>query len=123
MGAELFRTRAAGDTLAAAFAAAVDQARYEHGHGGYTGTIAEKNDVVEAAVPAGVDAPTFAAMVYSALDYLEGWQEVHEARADLPAAVVAAVKRAAVAGDDKWGPAVAIPLAPGRWSIMGWASA
>lgn len=123
MGASLFRTRATGETLADAFRAARAQACYEHGHGGYTGTIAEKSDVLEVAVPAGVDAPTFAAMVYSALDYFEGWQEVREDWADLPAAVVGAVKRAAALGDDKWGPAVAIPLASGRWTIMGWASA
>ncbi|MCE7937060.1 MAG: hypothetical protein DYG90_00370 [Chloroflexi bacterium CFX6] len=122
MGAELFRTRATGDDLATAFADAQAQSRHEDGHGGYTGTIAEKYDVVEVAVPDGVEPATFAAMVYAALDYFDGWQEAREDWRDLPAAVVAAVKRAAVAGDDKWGPAVAIQLAPGRWTIMGWAS-
>lgn len=122
MGAELFRTRAVGDTLTDAFNAARDQARYEDGHGGYTGTIAEKNDVVEMLVPSGVEPTTFAAMVYAALDYFDGWQEAREGWCDLPAAVVTAVKRAAVAGDNKWGPAVAVRLAPDRWTIMGWAS-
>jgi hypothetical protein len=32
--------------LQVAFFAAVEEARYEYGHGGYTGTIAEKADVV-----------------------------------------------------------------------------
>lgn len=31
-------------------------------------------------------------------------------------------KRAVALGDDKWGQAVAIPLAPGQWVVMGWAS-
>ena len=122
MGSDLFHVRAAGDTLASAFAAAQAQARHEHGHGGYTGTIAEKHNVLEVAVPSGALPANFAAMVYAALDYPEGWQEEREEWADLPAAVVTAVKRAAAAGDDKWGPAVAIPLAPGRWIMMGWAS-
>ena len=42
MGAYAFRTRAQGATAEEAFRAAVDQARYESGHGGYTGTLAEK---------------------------------------------------------------------------------
>jgi hypothetical protein len=42
MGAFDFHTRAQGATPEEAFNAAVDQARHEHGHGGYTGTIAEK---------------------------------------------------------------------------------
>jgi len=122
MGAELFRTRATGETLADAFEAARAQARFENGHGGYTGTIAEKNDVLEVAVPGGIEPAAFAAIVYAALDYFEGWQAEREEWANLPAEVVTAVKRAAVAGDNKWGPAVAVQTAPGRWEIMGGAS-
>ena len=43
MGASTFLTRATGKTAREAFASATSDARYEHGHGGYTGTIAEKN--------------------------------------------------------------------------------
>lgn len=45
MGATTFGTTIAvkGDALEA-FRRAQDNARYEHGHGGYTGTIAEKHD-------------------------------------------------------------------------------
>lgn len=74
MGADLFRTKATGGTLDAAFAAARERARHEDGHGGYTGTVAEKHDVVEVAVPSDVEPATFAAMVYAALDFLDGWQ-------------------------------------------------
>ena len=43
MGATEFSTVGHGNTAQAAFTAAVEQARHEHGNGGYTGTIAEKD--------------------------------------------------------------------------------
>jgi len=46
MGAYEFVTAATGDTAAEAFGYAVSDARNMHGHGGYTGTIAEKNEFV-----------------------------------------------------------------------------
>lgn len=42
MGAMDFTTRADGKTAKEAFKSAVDDACWEYGHGGYTGTIAEK---------------------------------------------------------------------------------
>ena len=44
MGASEFFTVSSGKNVQAAFHTAVDEAQYEYGHGGYTGTIAEKND-------------------------------------------------------------------------------
>ena len=44
MGAEWFEVVAYGDIPEEAFVDAVDQARYDYGHRGYTGTIAEKSD-------------------------------------------------------------------------------
>lgn len=44
MGACDFETRSWGKTAQEAFRKAVGDAQYEHGHGGYTGTIAEKDD-------------------------------------------------------------------------------
>jgi hypothetical protein len=44
MGAADFRNIGCGATIAAAFNDLVDSARHEHGHGGYTGTIAEKSE-------------------------------------------------------------------------------
>lgn len=44
MGAEQFVTSAKGKTAAEAFKAAKDEAYYDHGHRGYTGTIAEKSE-------------------------------------------------------------------------------
>jgi hypothetical protein len=42
MGAESFANYGTGATVQEAFGAVTQQARYEYGHGGYTGTIAEK---------------------------------------------------------------------------------
>lgn len=46
MGASTFVTIAKGKTADQAFEAARAEALYEHGHGGYTGSIAEKSDFV-----------------------------------------------------------------------------
>lgn len=46
MGAETFTSAAKGTDLREAFSAAIEQAQYDYGHAGYTGTIAEKHDVV-----------------------------------------------------------------------------
>ena len=42
MGATDFSQDASGKSAKEAFSRAVEQAQYEHGHGGYSGTIAEK---------------------------------------------------------------------------------
>ena len=42
MGAVEFTTKQSGETVKEAFRAAVEHAQYMNGHGGYTGTIAEK---------------------------------------------------------------------------------
>jgi len=46
MGACEFINVAKGKTAKEAFSAAVKQARYDHGHAGYTGTLAEKGGFV-----------------------------------------------------------------------------
>lgn len=51
MGATNFETQATGATMAEAFHSAVNDAHYWHGHGGYTGTIAEKPGAVAFDVP------------------------------------------------------------------------
>jgi len=59
MGACQFDTQRLGKTVAEAFTAAVDQAAHEYGHGGYTGTIAEKHGYRLVTVPAGFTADKF----------------------------------------------------------------
>ena len=46
MGATNFTVTARGKTASEAFDYATENARYENGHGGYTGTIAEKRSFV-----------------------------------------------------------------------------
>lgn len=46
MGAQDFTTQANGTTAKQAFRSATEQARFEHGHGGYTGSVAEKYEFV-----------------------------------------------------------------------------
>lgn len=46
MGASQFTATASGPSAGEAFRDAVDLAKYEYGHGGYTGTIAEKDSFV-----------------------------------------------------------------------------
>lgn len=53
MGGCDFQTSRYGKTAKEAFASAVADARYESGHGGYTGTIAEKPGFVLIDLPAG----------------------------------------------------------------------
>ena len=60
MGADVFFTNASGKTAGEAFAEAVRRARYDHGHAGYTGTLAEKDDFAVIAVPYGEEPMKFA---------------------------------------------------------------
>ncbi|MGM1058916.1 hypothetical protein, partial [Saccharothrix sp. Mg75] len=46
MSAEIFITYTEGTDVQAAFRSAVEQAQYDHGHAGGTGTIAEKDDYI-----------------------------------------------------------------------------
>lgn len=95
MGANSFTERGTGKTAREAFNAVVGQAQYEHGHGGYTGTIAEKGEFVMVKLPEGKDAMTHA-------------QDLNDSD-DSPV-------------DDKWGPAGCLPDGPGKWVFFGWAS-
>lgn len=96
MGATTFITTGTGKTAYEAFRGARQLALYDHGHGGYTGTIAEKH----------------------------GFLKVAE-RMDTKAAIKLAEKMIDD-GDrriyDKWGPAGMIPLSDDKFLFFGWAS-
>jgi hypothetical protein len=51
MGATTFENRGKGRSAQAVFSHLRDDARYEHGNGGYTGSIAEKSDFQEVGLP------------------------------------------------------------------------
>jgi hypothetical protein len=95
MGASEFMTRGAGSNPRAAFAAAREKALYDHGHAGYSGTLAEKHGFVEIAVPDGIDPAKFAEGLLS-----DGDKRI----------------------DDKWGPAGCVKVAEGTYLFFGWAS-
>lgn len=99
MGAQTFVTSGRGKTAADAFDAAVRDARYAYGHGGYTGTIAEKNAFRVITPPAGVDPEAYAHAL------LNGEETTR-----------------ALDIDDKWGPAACIDLGNGEFLFFGWAS-
>ena len=95
MGAEVFSTRARGGTASEAFNEAVEQAYYDYGHAGYTGTICEKDSFKMIEVPKGTDPELYA-------DYLIDVDDPRIA--------------------DKWGPAGCIDLGEGEYLFFGWAS-
>jgi hypothetical protein len=95
MGACQFVTKANGKTAQEAFYNAVKRAQYDHGHAGYTGTIAEKDGFVQIAVPAGK----------IATDFVDHLLAINDGRID-----------------DKWGPAGCVKLGEDEWLFFGWAS-
>lgn len=105
MGATDFECRVMIPEIGKAFGEARDHAAWEHGHGGYTGTIAEKHDYI---VVEDDPRPLKEARVLA-----EEMMEDDDERVT-----------------DKWGPAAAIPLCrdedAGRalagWLFFGYAS-
>src|SRR5438309_831242 len=108
MGASNFSDVATGKTAKEAFRNAVEEAQYDHGHAGYSGTIAEKGSFVTISMP-GAKLPT-----------------LREAERYADSLIEAADRRI----DDKWGPAGCIevsfdePSKGGlrRFLFFGWAS-
>lgn len=95
MGAETFATRGKGKTARAAFDAARDQALYDHGHAGYSGTLAEKHSFVVIPVPEGADPVLFAQQLID-----DGDERIN----------------------NKWGPAGCVALGNDEYLFFGWAS-
>jgi hypothetical protein len=95
MGACTFTEYAQGRTAQEAFNKATEKARYEYGHRGYTGTIAEKDDFVMIDLPDGIKPESYANVLLDECD---------------PRV------------DDKWGPAGCFDLGDGEYLFFGWAS-
>ena len=95
MGAECFQHKASGDSAEEAFRAAREEAFYECGHSGYTGTIAEKTEFTIIELPAGKDAE----------DYAEELIDEGDTRIQY-----------------KWGPCGCIAMGNRRYVFFGWAS-
>lgn len=60
MGAQPFMTEATGKNPDHAFSIAIEEATYWYGHGGYTGTIAEKDTFIVIDLPEDYDAFRYA---------------------------------------------------------------
>jgi len=95
MGACTFSDVGEGKNAREAFNNLVKDACYENGHGGYTGTIAEKHSFNMIVCPEGEDP----------FEYADTLIENGDRRVD-----------------DKWGPAGCINLGDGRYLFFGWAS-
>lgn len=103
MGASTFTTVGRGNDAPHAFELARNEAAYEHGHGGYTGTIAEKDSFVV------TDRRIFPD------------RKTAEAHADQ------LINQGDPRIDDKWGPAGAVRFSDPdhsdeSWLFFGWAS-
>lgn len=95
MGAQTFTHTAKGTSAEEAFHRAVEEARCENGHGGYTGTIAEKDSFVTIPLPEGRKPKEYARELIDEDD-----ERI----------------------DDKWGPAGCIKVADDEYLFFGWAS-
>ena len=95
MGAEVFFAKTSGKNKQEAFKNAIEDAYYQHGHDGYTGSIAEKDSFVMIPLPEGEDPYTYADKLIDEED-----------------------RRI----DDKWGPAGCFDLGNGESFFFGWAS-
>lgn len=106
MGAAQFTTIAVGKDAKEAFASATSDARYMSGHGGYTGTIAEKSDFCLFTLRDDIGVRV-SQIANWALDYRGSDDSM---RPEVPAALrgtVAAIGRGVM---DKWGPAGCIEV-------------
>lgn len=104
MGADTFIEIGTGTDVQVVFQELRTAAAYEYGHGGYTGSLAEKDSVIELPVAPFADQ---AAAVDYAQKLLGDWKGT-----DPNTALI----------DDKWGPAGAIRFGTDGWVIFGWAS-
>ena len=95
MGAADFYTYGRGATPKEAFKNAREEALWESGHGGYSGTIAEKRAFVMIDLPHNSEAMAYAELL---------------------------IEQADSRIDDKWGPAGCIKVKDGVYLFFGWAS-
>lgn len=109
MGAQNFTTTAFGKDAREAFAAAVRDAAHMNGHGGYTGTIAEKSDFVELPTPKRIDPRTFITVAENIAFAHDEDERVAQSK-KLPPSHRSNATHAARLLDDKWGPAACFKL-------------
>ena len=109
MGAEVFYNRGKGTSASEVFKQEREHACYENGHGGYTGTIAEKGGYTMSRKPKDIDADKWIEMVED-FDEDDTSQEHYRA-----------LKKDYNTYDDKWEDALCVPTDDG-FIFCGWAS-
>jgi hypothetical protein len=145
MGGTNFHCEGKGKTADEAYSAAVQEALYWSGHGGYTGTIAEKSGFVVFTLPKGKDAnwleraiseyefandgATYPAWTGDRAEWAKREREyetaINAARAKTELAKTVGTQEAErmlVCYCDKWGPAVCVKTGPDTWVFFGIAS-
>ena len=122
MGASEYKRVGKGKTAKAAFDRLVEKAQWEHGHGGYSGTIAEKGSCVEFPRPKGMRRATVIQLI-SDLGRIgfddDGNPKTDAVQAKYPKLPIAAMSEVY---EDKWGPSLAIELSKGEYLFAGFAS-
>ena len=134
MGADQFTAVGYGESANDAFRSEVDNAEWHHGHGGYTGTIAEKHSFPIVKLPEGITADAWVDTINDSTLFAGGDTEekrrarvaAHLGQHDSDELYAEAVR---LEGQvlDKHGPAGAIRLDNGdsntqKWMFFGWAS-
>ena len=122
MGASEYMNAGKGKTAQVAFDKVTENARWNHGHGGYSGTIAENRSMVEFPRPKGMRRATVIQAV-RALGRIckddDGNAQTDKVQAKYPKLRIAAMFEVY---DDKTAPALAIELRKGEYLFAGWAS-
>lgn len=133
MGGSEFFTQGEGKTPEAAFNAARDEAAWEHGHGGYTGTIAEKGWFREFPLPdlpEGVSVLAFAEAcmesAYEATDEFRCNKKVdgkwESYTVPVPESLRTVMKQIGEVAGDKYADAVCFKIKDDKYLFFGWAS-
>jgi hypothetical protein len=116
VGATNYVTISKGQNAKDAFSSAYDQAKWEHGHGGYTGTIAEKGSFVEFPRPKGVRLNTIKKVVYGMTWEDKSITKLEKEYPKFP------IRQMAQVWNDKWGPSACMELKPKVYIFFGMAS-
>ena len=116
MGATNYVTISKGQNAKDAFSSAYDKAQWDHGHGGYTGTIAEKDSFVEFPRPKGVRMRTVIKIVHNMTWDDERIIKLEKKYPKFP------VRQMARVWDDKWGPSACMELQSKTYIFFGMAS-
>ena len=123
MGAETFYQTVKGKNAQDAFNRAKEEAYWMHGHGGYSGSIAEKQGFTEFQRPKGIREKTVRTLMHDLFDLYYGDEKKKNRIAKkYPKFSIQTLTKMANTFEDKWGPAVCMEVKPNTYYFCGWAS-